>query len=161
MAVSSASIQVHGNEPLGNPFNTAIVPEISDRPASSMTFWQRFKNTIFVKFVSVQSRYYINVQNDIVKKHFGPEMPDIVELERDISLMLINSHQIFHGVRPLTPAVVEIAGIHIHDDGASIPEASIFIKNIHHRHSIITFFFSSFLTIRSNVDLIDCQKATV
>ncbi|XP_046607750.1 UDP-glucosyltransferase 2-like isoform X1 [Neodiprion virginianus] len=121
IGLSSATIMPQANAPLGNPLNTAIVSEISDRPASHMNFRQRLTNTLTTVYTNLQSRYYMKAQNDMVKKYFGPDMPDVEELERDMSLLLVNTHPIFHGIRPLTPAVVEVPGLHIHDEHSTMP----------------------------------------
>ncbi|XP_046736270.1 UDP-glucosyltransferase 2-like [Diprion similis] len=121
IGLSSATIAPHANAPLGNPLNSAIVSEISDRPASHMNFWQRLKNTLVTTFANLLVRHYSREQNNMVKKYFGPDMPNVEELEGDMSLLLVNTHPIFHGIRPLTPAIVEVPGLHIHDEHSTIP----------------------------------------
>lgn len=121
VGLTSITPMIHANRALGNPHNTAIVSEIYERPISHMSFWQRLKNTIYVACINLQADYFMSEQNDIVKKHFGPEMPDVKQLEQEVSLNLVNSHIIFHNVRPLTPAIVEVAGIHVHDDQTPLP----------------------------------------
>lgn len=114
----------HSNEAFGNPLNTALVSETSERPISGMNYWQRLKNTIAVLFMNSQIKYHMQVQNDIVRKHFGLEMPGIETLEREFSLLLTNSHYIFHGIRPMTPAVIEVSGLHVRDDDTLLPKVS-------------------------------------
>ncbi|XP_012258838.3 UDP-glucosyltransferase 2-like [Athalia rosae] len=127
IALGSGSPMLLANEALGNPLNPAIVFEISEQPIFDSTFWQRLKNTIGTIMIGMEMRYHTRKQNSIVKKYFGSEMPDVDVLARDISLLLINSHHIFHGIRPLTPAVVPISGIHMRDDEK--PALPVNLKN--------------------------------
>ncbi|XP_046412504.1 UDP-glucosyltransferase 2-like [Neodiprion fabricii] len=122
VAVSMSALPPYISEPLGNPVNTAFVSEHIDGSILHMNFWQRFKNTLHTWWTNYRIRRVTEAQNSIVKTHFGPDMPDIRELERDLSLLLVNSHHSLNGVRPFTPAIVEIGGLHVRDDGTELPE---------------------------------------
>lgn len=122
VAITSSPILPYANEPLGNPLNTAYVSEIEDGSISHMNFWQRLRNTIKTWKIYYESRYYTEIQDDVVKKYFGPEMPGIRQLEREISLLLVNSHHTLNGIRPMTPAVVEVGGLHLGVDDSQIEE---------------------------------------
>ncbi|XP_015605149.1 UDP-glucuronosyltransferase 2B30-like [Cephus cinctus] len=106
------------NEPMGNPSNPAFVPSPFSDFQLPMTFWQRVKNVFMENMMTYSFRKNTEIQNEIVKKHFGPDAPTVRELERNISLILVNSHFSFNNPRPLTPAVVEVGGLHLQgDDG--------------------------------------------
>lgn len=51
-------------------------------------------------------------------------MPDVKQLETEVALNLVVSHPILTGVRPMTPAIVEVAGIHVYDDRSTLPAVS-------------------------------------
>ena len=56
-----------------------------------------------------------------------PECPPIEQLEKDLSLVLVNSNPVFHYPRTMTPETVEIGGIHCR---AAQPLSSVFkIRN--------------------------------
>lgn len=129
VAMTSSPLLPYTNEPLGNPLNTAYVPDIQDGSTTSMNYWQRVKNTVVTWFRCYQSRHYTQGQDEIVKKHFGPDMPGIRQLERDISLLLVNSHYTLNGIRPMTPAVVEVGGLHARDDNTELPQVRI-LRNV-------------------------------
>lgn len=42
-------------------------------------------------------------------------MPYLGELAKTTSLMLVNTHYSLNGVRPNTPSVIEVGGLHIKD----------------------------------------------
>ncbi|KAK0072674.1 hypothetical protein PV326_014217, partial [Microctonus aethiopoides] len=56
-----------------------------------------------------------------VSNNFGSDAPNVRELEQDLALVLINSHLSITGVKPITPAHVEVGGLHIQDDDSELP----------------------------------------
>lgn len=51
----------------------------------------------------------------MLQQIFGDEIPSVSDLKKGTSLMFVNSHYSLSGSRPLSPAVIEIGGIHIKD----------------------------------------------
>ncbi|GLH07820.1 UDP-glucuronosyltransferase, partial [Gryllus bimaculatus] len=49
----------------------------------------------------------------LLRRHFGPTLPSLAELQRNVSLVLVNSHFSLNQARPSVPALVEVAGMHI------------------------------------------------
>lgn len=49
----------------------------------------------------------------MLKQKFGDKIPSVKELKQQTSLMFVNSHYSLSGVKPLSPAVIEVGGIHI------------------------------------------------
>jgi len=50
-----------------------------------------------------------------LRKHFGDDTPDVDDLVQRTSLILVNQHYSLSGPKPLSPAVIEIGGVHIVD----------------------------------------------
>lgn len=147
--MSSVPIFHYSNAPLGNPLNTAIVQENSDGSVFGMSFWQRLKNTIDTTMKIHRIRRTTEAQNEMVVKYFGPEMPDVRQLERDVSLLLVNSHYTLNGVRPLTPAVVEVGGLHVRDDTTNMSLVSDILINISSSYKNAMKMYVQFFTFRS------------
>lgn len=105
------------NEVSGNPFNPAYIPSLFSTFQQQMNFKERVINVLLSHFISAQIHYYTSFQVEHVKKYFGIEDASIIDLYNDISLYLVNSHSSLNGIRPLTPAVVEVGGLQIKDDG--------------------------------------------
>ncbi|XP_032453241.1 UDP-glucuronosyltransferase 1-7C isoform X2 [Nasonia vitripennis] len=84
------------NEPLGNPFNTAAIPGSTVKFRHPMNFWQRSFNTI--------------------------GYPTASDLEKDLDLLIVNSHLSLEGPRAYVPAIVPVAGLHISDDDTKLPK---------------------------------------
>lgn len=51
--------------------------------------------------------------NDLIRRRFGAGIPDVAELAKRVSLVLVNQHFSFTGPRPLSNQLIEIGGIHI------------------------------------------------
>lgn len=60
--------------------------------------------------------------NEILRKHFGPGIPDLRDLADNTSLIFVNQHFSFSGVRPLPVNVVEIGGVHIKQSRKPLPD---------------------------------------
>lgn len=84
-----------------------------------MTFSQRCYNfLISLTDAVIRKYYYLPRQDKLAKKYFaaieGPEsFPSVNELEKSISVMLINSHMSTSPPRPSISGLVNVAGAHI------------------------------------------------
>lgn len=56
--------------------------------------------------------YYPKIDG-IVRPHFGPNMPSMLELAKSTSLVMVNSHPAIDYVESLPPNVIEVAGLQI------------------------------------------------
>ena len=109
------------NDPFGNPDNPSFIPGGSLPYSGNMNFFQRLTNTVSSVTVKAMYNYYSSNQNKYVEKYFGPGFPDIYELHKDVSLVLVNSHFSLNGIRPMTTGVVEVGGLHIQFDNEKLP----------------------------------------
>lgn len=116
------------NHPLGNPTSSAFVPGgFTDFP-SNMNFWQRLKNELLSKTVNYQFNSLASRQKKYVDENFGPGYPSIYDLSKEMALVFVNSHYSLNGIRPLTPGVVEIGGIHIQDNEEKLSPVSAYFS---------------------------------
>lgn len=90
-----------------------------------MNFWQRLYNSVRTFYDQWYFDYLTRREQDgIIRKHFGPDMPGIRELERKLSLILINSHIALNGIQPRTPAAVDVGGLHVQDEEQTLQPVS-------------------------------------
>jgi hypothetical protein len=61
--------------------------------------------------------------NQLSKQHFGPDVPPIAELKKRTSLIIANTHFSLHVAKPTVPALIEVGGLHITENG-TLPEVS-------------------------------------
>lgn len=97
---------------LGDSDHTAYVPYLYGLLSGKLTLMQRLSNTIssFVHEIFMNSMHHSTVHNLV--QHILPGCPPLAEIEKDVSLVLTNSHPVFNYPRPLPPQVIEIGGIH-------------------------------------------------
>ncbi|XP_050523255.1 UDP-glycosyltransferase UGT5-like [Daktulosphaira vitifoliae] len=100
-----------------NPYNPAYITDITSSFPSNMTFVQRLINTVSVFLYTAFNRIaYIPQQERLMNKYMtyvGHEnRPSLVELLRNISLTLINTHPVIGYPYPMIPSYVHVAGMH-------------------------------------------------
>ena len=99
---------------VGNPPSTAFVPYAFSLVADVSTFLDRLQNTLSYYSSKYRFFWYTEIpQTEMMRKYLSPDIPNIREVEKSVALMFINSHCSFFGVRPITPALVEIGGIQV------------------------------------------------
>ena len=118
------------NLPLGDSVNPAFVPNSNKGSTEYMNFPERLINTFWYFYMRHIFSYYSQPQNNYVEKYFGPGFPGIDELQKNVSLLLVNSHYSLNGVRPLTSTVVEIGGVHIKDNEEKLALVNNFSFNL-------------------------------
>ena len=104
------------NDPLGNPSSPAFVPGGFSDFSTEMNFWQRLQNVFVSKLITHQFNDNTKGLKKYVNENFGPGYPSVYELSKDLALVFVNSHYSLNGVRPFTPGVVEIGGLHIEEN---------------------------------------------
>lgn len=110
------------------PLNLALYPSGSFRSVNpKMTFWDRLYNVWMTHRELYEVSQVIDDEQDRqLRKYFGSSVPHFSVLEKTgTSLLLSSSHYSFSGVKPKSPAVIEIGGIHIKNDTATLDEVRI------------------------------------
>lgn len=109
---------------MGNPGSYAFFSGAHNENAVISTIWDRLWN-LLTDFKELQRfRYYTSDQTEIMRRYLRRDLPDVRELESRVSLALINGHHSFHGIRPITPAMVEVAGLHVEFDESELTPVS-------------------------------------
>ncbi|XP_046467806.1 UDP-glucosyltransferase 2-like [Neodiprion pinetum] len=119
VGVVAAAMLPWANEIVANPDNTAYIPNSFSDFDEKMNFWQRTQNTLSNIWSKWQFNRISEGQNEAIKKYIGPHAPTVREAEKNVSLILTNSHYSLNGVRPFTTAVVEVGGVHIDEKEAT------------------------------------------
>ncbi|XP_070496786.1 UDP-glycosyltransferase UGT4-like [Chironomus tepperi] len=97
------------------------VPHFVSYSTDNMNFMERLEN-IFVSLYDAIGRkfYYLPKMTELARKAFeklenqqGGRLPSVEQLEKKISVHLINSHPALSYPRPKMPGMVDIAGVHI------------------------------------------------
>ncbi|KAK9878090.1 hypothetical protein WA026_020732 [Henosepilachna vigintioctopunctata] len=72
-------------------------------------------SALYAVYVRVLYHWVVLPREDrSVKKYFGEDMPYLGDIERNISILLLNRNPVFHRVMPLVPAVIELGSVRAH-----------------------------------------------
>lgn len=148
IGASSSALYPWANGLIANPENLAFMPNNLLSMSNEMNFYQRlynFGNTVFNK---LYFNYATSVQDDIIREQLGPGFPSVRELEKNMSLLLVNTHISMNGIRPMTPALIEVGGLHVREEGLQISESLERWMN-ESTDGFVYFTFGSMITIES------------
>jgi glucuronosyltransferase len=121
VTISTLDYAEHMHQAQGQMTPLSHVPHFLSYSSDKMTFFERLEN-IVVSLYDVIGRklYYYPKHNSMASEAFkklenerGGRLPSVQELERKISLHLVNSHPALSYPRPKMPGMIDIAGIHI------------------------------------------------
>ncbi|PZC79478.1 hypothetical protein B5X24_HaOG200298 [Helicoverpa armigera] len=109
-----------------NPLQLATVLQEFLDVRDPTSFWGRMRNLYFSMYEYIYWRYfYMEEQEQLVKKYLKdlPQpVPNLYDVERNASLILVNSHFSFDPPTAYLPNVVEIGGSHLSKSDAKLPE---------------------------------------
>ncbi|XP_066998491.2 UDP-glycosyltransferase UGT5 [Anabrus simplex] len=110
------------NERVANPDNPSYIPCYFGDYSAPMSFFERVYNTLLVETLKVGSYIFSDLRTDrLVSQYFGDDVPSVTQLQKNVSLVLFNGHFSITETRPLVPAMVEVAGLHI-NLGKKLPQ---------------------------------------
>ncbi|XP_058820278.1 UDP-glycosyltransferase UGT5-like [Topomyia yanbarensis] len=116
IGLSSCPLMPWHYDRVGNPNIPSYIPALFMGYSEKMSFSQRLANFITVHmFKMMYSWFNDNAANSMLRQRFGDNMPDIKDLQKRTSMMFVNQHYSLSGPKPLSPAVVELGGIHIQE----------------------------------------------
>lgn len=91
-------------DPFGTPINLAVDPVLHLSYVSPMSFFERVNNFLSHHHLVYTFNYHIKEQDYYVEKYFGSGYPSVVDLQKDVSLVLINHDPVLYGIRPFSPS---------------------------------------------------------
>jgi glucuronosyltransferase len=114
IGVSTSVLMPWANHRLGNPDNPSYIPNLFTPLSGQMNFLERTVNALTTVLYKAMFHFLSDSPTQkLVHQYFGQDIPDLAELAKNMSLILVNSHFSLNSPRPLVPGVVEIGGIHI------------------------------------------------
>lgn len=98
---------------LGAPNNPAVTPNHIFGSGTNLNFWTRMKSAFINFYYECYYKYIIQKSDYEIVKTVLPETPDLEELAKNMSLILINQYFPFTGSRIYGPNVIEVGGLHV------------------------------------------------
>nr|ASX93998.1 UDP-glycosyltransferase UGT46D1 [Zygaena filipendulae] len=109
-------------ERVGVADNPSYTPIPSTTFLDKMNFYERLENTFMKLFFKYWFRYEIQLkEQEIIEKHFGRRIPDLDDLARNTSLLILNCFRSWNGNRPLSSAIIEAGGMHLDHTRKALP----------------------------------------
>ncbi|KAL6435939.1 hypothetical protein ACFW04_005651 [Cataglyphis niger] len=111
IGVTSISIMAHHHHTFGNPILWSYLPDLlANTLDENMNLLDRFLNAYYyIRQVYWYRHYIIPVQEKMVRKHFGDNMPPAHELVSKMDLLLANFHPFLYP-HANVPAIIPIRG---------------------------------------------------
>ncbi|XP_042233287.1 UDP-glycosyltransferase UGT5-like isoform X2 [Homarus americanus] len=113
ITVATSGMDPRQSAVLGNVLNPAYVSNLLTELPSPMSVWHRLQNLLMHVSFSVYWRNWAIVP--LIQKEISaqfPELPPLLDLERNMSLALLNSHFTISKSVPLLPSQVEVGAMH-------------------------------------------------
>ncbi|KAK7870747.1 hypothetical protein R5R35_009897 [Gryllus longicercus] len=128
IAMSSSSFMPWATPRFGLPDNPSYIANHFSSFSDVMNFWERLWNSVHYVVSQVAFSLLADGQNyQIAKKYFGDDLPPLSEIAKNTSAFFINTHFTLNQVRPYTPNVIEVGGIHIEPPGKMSKELQTFL----------------------------------
>ncbi|XP_037302846.1 UDP-glucosyltransferase 2-like [Manduca sexta] len=143
--LSSCGLMQWTSGRLGLSDNPSYVPIVSSDFANPMSFFQRLENTFLNIYYKLWFRYMIQLkEKEIIEKHFGKKIPDLQDLSKNVSAVLVNVYHSLYGVKPLLPGVIEVGGMHLDHTRKPIPHYIERFMN-ESEHGVVLLSFGSLI----------------
>ncbi|XP_070155000.1 UDP-glucosyltransferase 2-like isoform X1 [Polyergus mexicanus] len=81
--------------------------------AKPINLWERTLNVLYyIVDDLVRQYYYMPISQQITERYIGHKIRPLSEIEKNISIILINTYSAFEPGIPLPPNVIEVGGLH-------------------------------------------------
>ncbi|ODM59400.1 UDP-glucuronosyltransferase 2B9, partial [Orchesella cincta] len=96
---------------VGGFFPRSFIPSPFSPFVDKMTFLERVMNFI-IEMLSGHL-YYQKQSAEIYRKYLGSDIPTVEEIDRNVSMIFMNTNFLLTFPRPLLPDIVEVGGMHL------------------------------------------------
>uniref|UniRef100_A0A0C9RNU1 UDP-glucuronosyltransferase n=1 Tax=Fopius arisanus TaxID=64838 RepID=A0A0C9RNU1_9HYME len=122
IGLSSHVLMPWANGRLSNERNPSYVPILFLGYGPKMGFMERVENYLAHKIFNFAYGVFCNGPTQkLVEEAFGPNVPALDDIAKNISAILVNSHYSLHGAAPNLPNIVEVGGLHIPEKHQPLP----------------------------------------
>ncbi|XP_044755760.1 UDP-glucosyltransferase 2-like isoform X1 [Coccinella septempunctata] len=112
IGMTSLGAPIVALDTVGNPSHPILSPDHNLPIGRDLSFRDRILSTLYSVYVRVYYHWVVLPREDrTIKKIFGEHMPYIGDIERTVSLILLNRNTVFHKIMPVLPNVIELGGV--------------------------------------------------
>lgn len=106
------------------PYELSYVPNILTGYSSRMDFIDRLLNTAVFYYANFYYNYFYQPATEKILDNYckvdGRRY--VNDITKDTAAILTNTHYSYNGVRPTTPNIVEVGGLHVFKEPKKLPE---------------------------------------
>lgn len=129
-------------------FGSPILPSHSSNwepntfAGENPSIWQRLQN-----FIEVWSNIYywvnnfISIEQETAKKYLGNDIPQVIDIMKNTSLLLVNENPIIVYPRPEQTNAVFFSGLHIQKTLPPLPKVCKFLSYSHINLSYLVLYY--------------------
>lgn len=111
VGIASLNVPEQLHSVIGTPGHPILYPDLMTDYGENMNFMRKVDAVLFDLYNKYSYTYkLIPALDKIVRKYFGNDMPSLLELQKNLSILLLNSHPILHKPRTYGPNVIEMGG---------------------------------------------------
>ncbi|CAH0559938.1 unnamed protein product [Brassicogethes aeneus] len=92
-----------------NPSHPVLAPDHDLPMPRDLSLKERLMSGLYAVYVRVYYHLVVLPREDaLARKHLGQDIPYLGDIEKNISLLLLNRNPVFHRVMPVVPAIIEL-----------------------------------------------------
>ncbi|KAJ8708778.1 hypothetical protein PYW08_010160 [Mythimna loreyi] len=110
--ISSYGASFDNYDVIGAPTHPLLYPMCIRQKLHNLSIWDKMKELYLHYYLEVIHQNSYKLENELIKKYFGPDVPLIQELNNNVDMMFLNIHPVFEGIRPVPPTVQFMGGLH-------------------------------------------------
>ncbi|XP_026736024.1 UDP-glucuronosyltransferase 2B20-like [Trichoplusia ni] len=97
---------------VGAPIHPLLYPSVPRKRLNNLSLWEKIDELYTYIRINMIYADYLPIDEALLKRHFGPDIPSLTELSKRIDMLFLNVHPIFEGIRPMPPNVIYTGGLH-------------------------------------------------
>ncbi|XP_072946228.1 UDP-glucosyltransferase 2-like [Epargyreus clarus] len=109
----------------GAPVHPLLYPSMNRYKLYNLNMWEKIIQLRTAFQLETLSANYDKINNDLLRNIFGPEVPTIQELTKNIEMTFLNVHPIWIDNQPMPPNFIFLGGLHIAEEIKGITENKI------------------------------------
>lgn len=112
MYINTVAFYASATSSSGSPAPYSIMPFFARSFTDNMGFIDRSINAFWHVGAMLGHGVSVAILQRVLRRHFGPQMPHVYDMAKNVSFILQNGHFSVTYPRPFLPNVAEVACIH-------------------------------------------------
>lgn len=125
IGITSLGAPLVALDTLANPSHPIVAPEMNLPLTRNLSLKERLLSVLYAFYVRIY--YWLVVlprEDQNIRKHLDSELPYIGDIERSLSVLLMNRNPVFHRVIPLNPNTIDLGGISVQSPATFLDSVS-------------------------------------